>query len=82
MDINTIITIRIIVRWLLVAISLSGVVFMFWYFACAFTRKRWCRITFVGILIAISITAYVLNHRTPKVHYMKEDVLYIKPSSE
>jgi len=79
---ETAIIFRIIVRWLLVGISLSAVTCVFWYFACAFTRKRGYRIAFVGILIAISVTAYVLNHRTPKVHRMQENVLYIRPNTD
>ena len=66
-------------RWIFVFISCSAVIFMFWYFACAFTKNKWCRIALVGILMFISIGAYVLNHREPKVVHMKENVLYIKP---
>jgi uncharacterized membrane protein SirB2 len=71
---------HIILRWALVALSLAGVTLIFYYFACAFTKNKWCRIALVGILMFISIGAYVLNHRPNKVYYQKEDVLYIKPS--
>ena len=76
------IILRIVIRWFLVALACSAVVCLFWNFACAFTQRRWCKIAFVGILISISVTAYVLNHRTPKVHRMQEGVIYIKPNSE
>jgi hypothetical protein len=81
-DIDTLTNIRIVVRWLLVMVSLSAVTFMFWYFVCCFTKKKWCRIALVGVLMAISITAYVLNHRHPDVVTLHEDVLYIKPNSK
>ena len=55
---------------------------MFWAFAGAFVKKKSIRIALVGILMAISITAYVLNHRTPRVVHMKENTLYISPPSD
>ena len=78
---DTIINIRIVIRWFLLALSVTSVTFVFYYFVCCFSKKKWCRIALVGILLAVSIGAYVLNHRTPKVVHMREDVLYIKPSN-
>ena len=71
--------IRIIARWFLVLLSCSAVVCMFWSFSGCFSKKKWYRITLVGILMFISIGAYVLNHRQPSVVRMEEDVLYVKP---
>ena len=82
MDIDTLTNIRIVVRWFLVALSVTCVTIVFYQFVSCFSKKKWCRIALVGILLAVSIGAYVLNHRTPKVVYMKEDVLYIKPIND
>ena len=79
MDIDTLTNIRIVVRWFLVALSVTCVTIVFYQFVSCFSKKKWYRIALVGVLIAISVGAYVLNHRTPKVHRMQEDVLYIKP---
>ena len=73
---------RIVIRWFLVLLSCSAVVCLFWSFAGAFVKKKSIRIALVGILMFISIGAYVLNHRTPSTVRMKENVLYIKPNSE
>ena len=72
---------RIVIRWFLVALACSAIVCLFWSFAGAFAQKKSVRIALVGILMFISIGAYVLNHRTPKVVHMKEDTLYIKPNN-
>ena len=73
---------RIVIRWFLVLLSCSAVACMFWAFAGAFVKKKSIRIALVGILIFISITAYVLNHRHPEVVRMREDTLYIKPNND
>lgn len=73
---------RIVIRWFLVALMCGAVTFMFYYFVCCFVKKKWQRIALVGVLIAVSIAAYVINHRPPKVVQMKEDVLYVRPKTD
>ena len=74
-----VITLRIIGRWVLVAISFSAVICSFWCFAGVFVKKKLFRICLVSIMISICVFAYIMNHRSYKVVRMQENVLYVKP---
>jgi len=74
------VTLQSVIRWIFITISFSAVVCLFWSFAGVFTQKKWFKITLVGIMIFVSVGAYVLNNGRSKVVYQKEDVLYIKPA--
>jgi len=57
--------------------SLSTVVLLIWYFTGVFTRKKVKRICIVTIIVIFGVFIYLRNR--PRVVYMQEDVLYIKP---
>lgn len=76
------IILRVIIRWVLVLISCSAVVCMFWSFVGVFIREKRAKILIVTLLTAFCIFLYVERHSQPKVVKMQEDVLYIKPSSK
>lgn len=76
------ITLWVILRWFIVTISFTAVVFMFWYFACALCKSKLKRCLLVAVLIGLSITAYYMTHKRPTVVRMQEDVLYIRPNNE
>lgn len=72
----------LLVIWFLRILAVTSVTFMFYYFACAITKKKMGRIALVGILLILSLLLYNLGHSPPKTHRMQEGVLYIRPNPE
>ena len=63
MDLETKVLIRIIVRWLLVALSLSAASLMIWYFIKIFVKENKYSIPLTIALSIILIIFYIIEHR-------------------
>ena len=78
-------TLRIIGRYALVLLSLiGGGIITYSFFNAIFDKHKkkisiCCSLTATSMVIGITI--YLLMHQSSKVVYMKEDVLYIHPST-
>jgi hypothetical protein len=79
---DTAIFLRIVGRYCLVLLSITGVSFMFWYFIGVFVKKINIKIPLLILMIAFCVFLYIMNHRKPNVIYMHEDVLYVIPKND
>ena len=62
----------------ILGVIVPGII-MAYSFASAFTKIKWKKWVFVCIILIGGLFWYHQSHK-PKVVYMKEDVLYIKPT--
>jgi hypothetical protein len=73
------ILIKIIIRWLLVAISLgAGSCVIYYFFSDVFKIKKRNCFLLTTFIVAIFVLIYIDSRDSHTVR-MKEDVLYIKP---
>jgi len=62
-DLDTKIFIRIILRYLLMVLSFSGVSLIIWYFIGAFTQNIKLRLPITIIIVILCAYWYVVTHR-------------------
>lgn len=79
MDLETKVFIRIVLRYILMAISFGAVACIFYSFTTIFTKHKLIKYTFTVLMISICIFLYITINNPNKVIRMKEDVLYILP---
>jgi len=79
------VTLLILARYTFMLISFSaGSCIIYHFFKVFFEKHKYRKLicySLTAIVIALCLTWYILDHRQPRVVYMKEDVLYIKPAT-